>query len=734
MNPTFLRVENFRMFASLPLDLREGVTSLVGPNGAGKSSVADGLDLSLFAEGSRELAQWRGPFADRMELELRFEHAGRDFLIRRSYRGPQEGGGKATLDFEEFVEGECVPLTRETTAATQALINATLGMSRRTFRASVFLGQGDSGAYCEALPSERKSILGEVLDPHALWPKLADRARAEAKQADQDVQRLGVQIAEREPVVAELRRLESDLDICHVNRDAAIGAAKETDEQLEQALGEVQANAAAAERHRAAATALDTATLDRDRAAAELQQATGFAAKLPPAKLELAELGAIAENVEELERLTLEQNVASGMRSANEREKTSAQARVSLARSDLHEIDSDIAALRTRFDAVASRIDHLGTVDAGTERCDRCEQILGVEARDASVASLTAESKTLNEQIVTKLASAEQAADLLATLIEEEAAIEIPEVPKGTFQQDLTTARQAAERRSAVAVLIQGYEEHAALVPALTDALRAAGAAVVLREGELAQAAEAMGDTAQLEQTVARLRLTVTERRNKLDEAKAAVVRVEEQLARARQAATELDGLRSRVNEEQARLDLLKLAERAFGRDGIPTLLAENVIPIIEGEANRILDKLPTSNGTVFRVELRTQREKRDGKGLIESLDILVSDRNTTREFLTFSGGERFRVSFALRWALAKLLAGRRGAESRLLVIDEPDGLDAGGMDGLAQILREEAATFSRILIVSHNPLLASAFDQVIELASDGNVSQIVSPMEMAAA
>ena len=158
----------------------------------------------------------------------------------------------------------------------------------------------------------------------------------------------------------------------------------------------------------------------------------------------------------------------------------------------------------------------------------------------------------------------------------------------------------------------------------------------------------------------------------------------------------------------------------------MPALIAENTVGVIEAEANRVLERLPTSSGTTFRVELRTQKTLKSSDALRETLDILVSDRSTTREFLTFSGGERFRVSFALRWALAKLLANRLGAESRLLVIDEPDGLDAGGMDGLAAVLRENADTFSKVLLVSHNPLLASAFEQVVSVESDGDVSRLV--------
>jgi DNA repair exonuclease SbcCD ATPase subunit len=52
------------------------------------------------------------------------------------------------------------------------------------------------------------------------------------------------------------------------------------------------------------------------------------------------------------------------------------------------------------------------------------------------------------------------------------------------------------------------------------------------------------------------------------------------------------------------------------------------------------------------------------------------------------SGGEQTRIGLALRIALARLLAHRRGAESRLLALDEPSYLDAAGMTALLDVLR----------------------------------------------
>jgi len=45
-----------------------------------------------------------------------------------------------------------------------------------------------------------------------------------------------------------------------------------------------------------------------------------------------------------------------------------------------------------------------------------------------------------------------------------------------------------------------------------------------------------------------------------------------------------------------------------------------------------------------------------------------------TRNYELFSGGEAFRINFAVRVSLAKMLARRAGARLRTLVIDEASG------------------------------------------------------------
>jgi len=94
-----------------------------------------------------------------------------------------------------------------------------------------------------------------------------------------------------------------------------------------------------------------------------------------------------------------------------------------------------------------------------------------------------------------------------------------------------------------------------------------------------------------------------------------------------------------------------------FSKDGLQALLIEEAIPEIEDEANAILSRLTDNNSQIFIESLRDLKKG----GMKETLDIKVSDAFGIRPYEMFSGGEAFRIDFALRIAISKLLARRAG-------------------------------------------------------------------------
>ncbi len=169
--------------------------------------------------------------------------------------------------------------------------------------------------------------------------------------------------------------------------------------------------------------------------------------------------------------------------------------------------------------------------------------------------------------------------------------------------------------------------------------------------------------------------------------------------------------------EEQARLvSQYKLLERAFGKDGVPALLIEQALPEIETRANELLERLSEGNMSVrFATQAAFKDKKRED--LKETLDILISDGAGTRDYELYSGGEAFRVNFAIRLALSELLAKRAGARLQTLVVDEGFGSqDAQGRQHLIEAINQVKPDFAKVLVISHIDELKEALPNRIEV------------------
>jgi exonuclease SbcC len=114
-----------------------------------------------------------------------------------------------------------------------------------------------------------------------------------------------------------------------------------------------------------------------------------------------------------------------------------------------------------------------------------------------------------------------------------------------------------------------------------------------------------------------------------------------------------------------------------------------------------------------MQVRLITQREAKSktSSGPIETLDIVISDDMGTRPYEMYSGGEAFRINFALRVALSKLLARRAGAPLQTLILDEGFGTqDPRGREAIIDAIQTLSEDFALILVITHIEELKESF------------------------
>jgi exonuclease SbcC len=208
-----------------------------------------------------------------------------------------------------------------------------------------------------------------------------------------------------------------------------------------------------------------------------------------------------------------------------------------------------------------------------------------------------------------------------------------------------------------------------------------------------------------------------------------------QEVGAARQKVSVLDVQRKRKKKLEGEREELglqigryKTLERAFGKDGVPALLIEQALPEIEMKANEILGRLSDDSMHLhFETQAKYKAEKR--KDLRETLEIQVSDGAGMREYEMFSGGEAFRVNFAIRLALSEVLAQRKGARLQMLVIDEGFGSqDAQGRQRLIQSINAVRNDFAKILVITHLDELKDAFPTRIEVEKGerGSTVQVI--------
>jgi len=161
----------------------------------------------------------------------------------------------------------------------------------------------------------------------------------------------------------------------------------------------------------------------------------------------------------------------------------------------------------------------------------------------------------------------------------------------------------------------------------------------------------------------------------------------------------EKEGLLTQTSKQES---IYKELAKAFGKGGVQALLIEIALPEIEAEANRLLGRM-TDNS--MHVKFETQRESKKGD-VIETLDINISDELGTRNYEMFSGGEAFRINFAIRIALSKLLARRSGAPLPTLIIDEGFGTqDSTGIEKLKEAINSIQDDFEKIFVITQKDI-----------------------------
>jgi exonuclease SbcC len=846
MIPTRLELENFLCYRDpAPLDLSGiHIACLIGENGAGKSSLLDAMTWALWGQ-ARTRRDDDLIHQDQEEMQVQFDFD----LGQNSYRvvrkRSRRGRGQSMLDLQ-IQDGDIHRSLAETTIrATQEKINRLLRLDYRTFINSAFLLQGRADEFTIQTPSERKTILAEILGLD-IWELYEERAKERIRGTDQEQTAIAAQIAEidlelgreaeyKDTLISaeeearqttdQLRAAEQvvrEIDAARQAMKLKQGQLGDLQRRLEQGerrleqirsgiarqrtlMAEYSAVLAAGDEIRAGyqqwidARAAETAfslTLSQHARLAERQAKLEGDIQAVRADL-LARQRALNERCAELAEAAAEDRLAAEIQGVRaelaalqdmEKEREKVRDRANSLDQEAAELRARNDSLRLEMDAIKEKIEML-SVETGAH-CPLCRQPLTEDHRRELLGQFQAEGTERGDTWRSNRARAEeiqstvvQSREQLQQLDHRLEALAETQRREATLAQKAEAAGEAArtlerQRTELAAVVHQlerteyAVEAHAELSqiqgeiaelgydPSAHEGARAAvhhyaafeerHAQLETAASQMDQAATALSDLeAQEKEGEASLmadrdtQIAVAAEVAALETELIDAVSKERELARLREAKVLAD---NRVGAAQQRLSALEiLGERktnlvaqgtelaqekaiyqelraAFGKKGVPAMIIEAIIPEIEEVANRLLAQMTDGR---MHVRFETQREKVTG-GVAETLDIRISDELGTRNYELYSGGESFRVNFAIRIALSKLLASRAGAQLRTLFVDEGFGTqDARGRERLVEAINAIQDDFDRILVITHIEELKDAFPVRIEVTKGSQGSQI---------
>ena len=168
------------------------------------------------------------------------------------------------------------------------------------------------------------------------------------------------------------------------------------------------------------------------------------------------------------------------------------------------------------------------------------------------------------------------------------------------------------------------------------------------------------------------------------------------------QKIVDLGGNIEVLKEIEKKYVLHELLMDAFGNDGIPLMILNKAVPLINSEIRKIL-----SNITNFEVFLEVDTEAHD-------LSIFIDDGTSRRRVELGSGMEKTLTALTIRSALSNISL---LPTCNLFVIDEGFGtLDSENINHMNMLLGYLKSKFENVLIISHIESMQDITNNVINI------------------
>ena len=708
MIPINLKLSNFTSYGknSPELDFTKfKLAAISGLNGAGKSSLLDAITWCIWGQSrageSSDSLIHSG--TDEMFVEFSFELESNIYKIKRSRL--KKGRGSSALELWSGSHN----LTEGTIKITQEKIINTLHLTFETFTNSSYIRQGHADEFTTKGATDRKKVLADILGLDH-YDKLEEKAKEKTKEIQTRLQLLDYQLLEIEAELTQktgneeklkqaeqqiskveklLSRIEDDLKTLRDEKEKLI-VSNEQRLKLEQNLNSNKKE-------------LDEILIQGKKRSERIKSLEQQIVALPQIEKELSLLKDLRKKKDALDlqnqkRLEIEKQIAG----------FSSELRLKKLKSEQ---------ITKELEEINKKLSQLNLEGA---KCPNCGQEIDKEHKTKVKNDLLGNKKNLEKdsrEIDTTKEDLEikKQEELLKDLRITE------DLSKITEQLEQLDSLQ--NQKEKLVGLSSELETEKKIVYELRDFYKNKLTTVQSLQRQISELPDLNSKILEINQLISKKELEESSLRNEEKSARDIFGQAKELISRSQQ----LEKHKVTKQEEKKNFDQEKQIYEelalAFGKKGIQAMIIENAIPEIEDETNSLLERLTEGR---MKVSIHSQRETKtklaDGeRGIVETLDIIISDEMGERAYEMYSGGEAFRVNFAIRLAISKLLTHRAGAKLQFLVIDEGFGSqDAPGRARLVEAIDTIKDDFEKILIITHLEELKDEFPVRIEVSKTG--------------
>lgn len=695
MIPNIITIQGFLAYRDrVKLDLNGvHVACLTGDNGAGKSSVLDAMTWALWgsARGNTSESLIHTGEAE-MLVALEFSMNEVEYRVERTRKAGRSG--KSTLTFQQYGD-DWFSITGDTIRDTQAQINNILHLDYDTFVNSALLMQGNADEFTVKTPTKRKAVLAAMLNLDS-WSKLEKAAREQAKALTLKVNEIDSKVSVMQPLADELSKVE----IWLVNEMAKW---KAIEQELETANEKLQDSVEARilrdklqDEIYATMKSLKDAEAEQSKIKSELSTISNVR---PPGNIQI-DIDVAKQKASEL--TSFYDKVHDPLNKSTLKELTRIEV----------ENERKMASIQATAEPLKKRLAKMQSLNAPI--CPTCEQEIEPAFYENQISMLTTEieelrnkyreGRKLKEQLkqqIDETNSNINQADRLNT----EVMSTTSELTNLALEMEKST--NATNRRDGLVLKEKECAE-------LLDTFAGKHSDLLSERDVQSKIVEA---SVEASANVQRLTADFTE-------ANKSIGALEQRVEACKKAKVDCAEWESKSIDTKSDLSDHELLQGAFGKNGIPAMIISTIIPEIEAIANDLLNRMTDGR---MNIQIETTKTIQSGEDR-DSLEIIIRDELGERPYEMFSGGESFRINFAIRIALSKLLAHRSGARLESLFIDEGFGSqDAKGRDSLVDAITSIEDDFRRVLVVTHIEDLKASFPTRINVTKtpDGSVFTI---------